>query len=303
MQTETLASHDDYLITLHRAGETPSKKLVITFGLLPSGKTPAGFGTSFLLKKGYDTIYVAQERGTQYQGLSQAAFFEAVADQCIDRDVVTYGSSLGGYAALYYGGCLDARIIAAAPMLPAWPPLEHPNFPDFRIAHEELWDASRSLKPPVAIYDMHLRFDCMMIDEMVLRAYPNARLVKLEHTGHIVLKAIQRAGQLTPFLLRLIEDDEIIPLDLPTEDCALWTFGRGKLLLKQDPEEARRLLERSFALEPTRFAYELLLNILLRKNLLAEARDLMKQSSERTGQTFDVNKGIARLIEEKGVSA
>lgn len=138
MQTTILAEHDDYQITLHRSAEAVGKPLILTFGGQPSGKTASGFGTDFLLKHGYDTIYIAQRAGTQYQGLSLDRFTDVIADHCQGREVISYGSSLGGYAALYYGGVVNARIIAAAPMFPRWPPLHRKAFADLEITHQEL---------------------------------------------------------------------------------------------------------------------------------------------------------------------
>lgn len=86
MQQTILADHDDYQITLHRR-ETLREPLVLTFGNLPSRKTASGFGTDFLLKHGYDTIYVAQRAGTQYQGLPAYRFDEGKR-HFPDRDLV-----------------------------------------------------------------------------------------------------------------------------------------------------------------------------------------------------------------------
>ncbi len=137
----TLAQDRDFRITLHRADPSgDDRPIVVTFGGQPSDLTATGFGTAFLLGQGFDTVYVAQRHGTQYQGLSRERFVEGVAPVIAGRDVVTYGASLGGYAALYYGGAIDARIIAASPMLPAWRPLRNRAYADLEVTHGELRD-------------------------------------------------------------------------------------------------------------------------------------------------------------------
>lgn len=121
MGRTTLAAHDDYLITLHHAEKPEVGPLVITFGGQPSKRTPEGFGTGFCLANDWDTIYVAQRAGTQYQGLDASTFRDAVAPVADGRDTVCYGSSLGGYAALFWRGyrCADRGCCAHAACLAA----------------------------------------------------------------------------------------------------------------------------------------------------------------------------------------
>jgi hypothetical protein len=76
MFTRPLVDHPDYKITLHQKGENPTDKLLITFGGQPSGIAERGFGTDFCLSRGWDTIYVAQRQGSQYQGLPIKTFYE-----------------------------------------------------------------------------------------------------------------------------------------------------------------------------------------------------------------------------------
>lgn len=200
-------------------------------------------------------------------------------------------------------GAWHARIIAAAPMFPAWPPLEKKPFADLPVTHHELWEGPLSSRLPVVIYDRHLGGDSRMVDEMVLRAYPGARLARVEHTGHGVLLAFQRARQLTPFILALLERDEIIPVELPTEDSPVWTLYRAKHLLHSHPDEARRLLERSFDLEPSRTAYATLLSMLARRNHLEDAQALIDRVAESgLAEKVTLPGGIAKLARDKGLT-
>ncbi|WP_134725268.1 hypothetical protein [Paracoccus luteus] len=68
MTTQTLAAHDDYLITLHPFAERQGGPLVITFGAQPSKRTEQGFGTSYCGLNRWDHIFVAQRAGTQIPG-------------------------------------------------------------------------------------------------------------------------------------------------------------------------------------------------------------------------------------------
>ena len=93
-----LASTDDYQITYHESPKGPGGPLVVTFGGQDSKLTPTGFGTGWCQRWGWETIYVAQRKATQYQYLPLDAFLDAVSPFCKGRDVVCYGSSLGATA-------------------------------------------------------------------------------------------------------------------------------------------------------------------------------------------------------------
>lgn len=299
---EVLADQENYQITFHASLNGATRPLVISFGSQPNGKSSSGFGTSFLLNSGYDTIYVSQKLGTQYQGLSLEQFYSAVKNKVDGRDVVTYGASLGGYAALYYGGCINARIIAAAPRQSSWPPLEHPKWSKIDFVHEELWQATTSKNSTTVFYDTKLAKDSKMVDEMVLRAYPEARLVKSEYTGHVVLKPFQNAGILKNLIRSLIDSDIVISFELPTENCPEWTLNKGRDLIKKTPVEGRRLLNQSFHLLPNRRSYESLLVSLVREGLIDDARVLIQDCVRLTGSRIKVNKGILDLLEKHGLN-
>lgn len=274
MRSVTVASAADYLITHHPAGANGSGPLVITFGGQPSKLTPSGFGTGFALANGWDSIYVAQREGTQYQGLDRETFAEAVAPLARGRDVVCYGSSLGAYAALYFGGSIDARIIAAAPMLPAWPPLQRPAQDQMPVAHGPIADGPLSSCPPVVIYDPEVRHDQMVLDGLVLPAYPAARLLRVPHAGHTVLNYLKQAGLLKLLIRSLILDGTLPDHEYPTEDNAIWCFNRGRAIRQSDPDQAVRLLQRAFDLDRSRHIYGNLMAALLRAGRHDDARAL-----------------------------
>lgn len=297
----TLADHDDYLITLHRAEKPTSDRLIITFGGLPTDKTPKGFGTGFALRHGWDTIYVAQRYTTQYQGLDAAAFLEAVHSVASGRDVVTYGSSLGGYAALYFGGILNARILAVAPMLKPWRPLGLKAYHNVEIRHSDLWDAPLSRHRPTVIYDSMLREDTIMIEQMVLRAYPDARLVSYEHCGHAALIPIARTGKLSEYIHRIIDKDEVPEISLPTDDCPVWNFERGMWLKSRNKAEARVHFEKSLALQPSRRTIAQLMVVLLRLGDRDAAQRLVNASASSQDPGMVISPDILKMAAQEGV--
>ena len=103
-----LASTSNYKITAYTTGN--SHKCIITFGEIDSKLDETGFASKLVMSEGYDHIYVAQKIHTQYQFLSDKNFFNIIKNIITNKEVFTYGSSLGAYCALYYGGVINANI-------------------------------------------------------------------------------------------------------------------------------------------------------------------------------------------------
>lgn len=287
---KTLDKHDDYEITLHTGEAKQGSKLVITFGGQPSDLASSGFGTSFVSSMGFDTLYVAKKLGTQYQGLSIESFDAAVSPVVDDwDDVITYGSSLGGYAALYYGGSINARCIAAAPMLPAWRPLKIPAYADLKMNHSELIDVPHSNHNPVVIFDPFASPDLCLIENMVRPAYPNLREVRIPYAGHPVLVALSQAQLLRPIIESLIKDDRVIDFDPPAEGTAIWHGQKGSHLMRSDPVGAKKELLKSLEIRPSKGIYNQLIQCLIKLGHFEDAQvrlDQAKASGDRNCQLF-----------------
>lgn len=275
-----LANNSDYRITLHQYGEAPTEKLLVTFGGQPSDLADAGFGTDFAAKLGIDSLFVAQSYGSQYQGLSVKAFKDAVNGVVSQRDVISYGSSLGAYAALYFGGCIDARIIAAAPMLPAWPPLKNRAYSDLKINHLPLVDVPRSSRSPVVIYDPLLDRDAFLVNEMVRPAYPKLREVHVPYGGHTVLVTLSRLRSLKPLVTGLIENDELVEIAVPQEGDSIYHAERGRHIVRQDLEGAIAEYKKSLSIAQSKRVYCMLFSAILRAGKLAEAQEMIDRAKE-----------------------
>lgn len=291
-----LADHKDYRITHHPAQPSaaqPDTPLVITFGGQPSGLADTGFGSGFVMGHGWDHIYVAQRAKTQYQGLSAQDFRTAVAPQCEGRDVVCYGSSLGAYAALYYGGQIDARIIAAAPLLPAWKPLDMAAYADVPVNHVPLQHSRRSRHAPVVIYDPVQQPDVKMLNGMVRPTYADIREVALPFSGHTVLITLSRARLIKDLIGGLILDDRIPALDLPTLGSDIWHRERGKALAKTHPEHARKEMERALQITVSKGTASALLSILIKLGDMQAAQALIDRCAADDDPQMSVVSSIA----------
>lgn len=248
-RTECLESHEDYRITYHPA-ENAKETLIVTFAGQPGALGEAGFGTGFCIKNGYDSIYVGQRFETHFQGLSLENFERIVKPYTDGRRVICYGSSLGAYAALYYGGSIDAEILAAAPMLPSWPSLKNPAYGDFELMHLHMSEVPKSKNIPTVIFDPLIRNDCKFIDETVRVAYPDAHYVELPYAGHTLLLTMDAAGILTQSICAFFETGVLPEIMLPTEGSAIYHVNYAKSLLsKGQVHEAIKHARRSFDIE------------------------------------------------------
>ncbi|WP_201511647.1 polysaccharide deacetylase family protein [Psychrobacter alimentarius] len=257
-EIETIADEEGYLITFYPS-KINTNKLLITFGGLPSTKAPKGFGSDFALNNNYHHIFVAQSANSQYQKLSLEEFRKAVLPLCINMDVYTYGSSLGGYCAIYYSGAINAQAIAAAPKNSAHPTLKHNLKEPVEFLHTNMIDIPKSEKPPIIIYDPYQREENNFINNIILPAYPNSSLVKVPYSGHLVLQVMKDHGILKDFINNVVENNNIIEINYDTDNCYIWNFEYARVLVREHKnEEAIAYLEKSLAISNSKMAERLL---------------------------------------------
>ncbi|NQD72901.1 hypothetical protein [Pseudomonas sp. CM27] len=245
----TLSSTDDYIITYHQSNETLSEVVVVTFGQINSGLNDSGFGTQFLKKQGIDTIYVGQRNKSFYQGLSGDDFVSAVSPTIAGRKVFTYGSSLGGYAALYFASFLNCIAISFSPRCSVDPLISDVidkkfSEPFRHTALDELTSAGH-LEHVVA-YDPGVDIDQAYVDRRVLKAFPRAKLVSVANGLHGVGRAMSYSGVLKPFILSILQTGNVIEFEI---DPSLDPRHSGEQALKEynegNLEAAQKLAERS----------------------------------------------------------
>ncbi|TGN68004.1 hypothetical protein E4L95_02825 [Paracoccus liaowanqingii] len=195
VKMEILAEGKNYNITSYQQKNGPSKVLFITFGSISSGLKSVPFGFKFLIDAGFDLVYVAQEKHTLYQELSIDAFFQAVQPLIEQRQIFTYGSSLGGYAALYFGGCIDAKTLVAGPVNYVDPAIRVPRWSRVAMQHIPPAQAMKSKYSPVIFYDpLDDTRDEIYLKERILPSYPDALVFPLPGAGHQCFRALLEHG-------------------------------------------------------------------------------------------------------------
>ncbi|MBW7057324.1 hypothetical protein KY389_11570 [Paracoccus bogoriensis] len=211
---------DDHRLALHEINPG-SDKLLICFSRKGGGMGQSGFGTEFCKKNGWNHLYVGHTPRSRYQSLSFERFQDCVFPVLEGRDVITYGPSAGGYAALYFGGAVDARILAASPRNTyhpirtnawAWEDGEQPESSDGRFRHRaRLKDLPRSSHAPTILYDPRDGRDSALVKRWALPAYPDAKLMHVPNSGHRSLDYLSRIGSLSYFVRSFVEQTPIDP--------------------------------------------------------------------------------------------
>lgn len=159
--------------------KTGSKCLFVVFNGTATNKKSAPFGLRFLLKRGFDVIVVYQDNDTQYQSLSGDQLEKIVRDHIKNKRVICYGASLGGYCAVYYGGYLNAEIIAASPKNSAHPDLVAKNknsrFSKDLWKHSSIVEAPKSGKNVSIIVDLNYSSDRFFFRKICYSCLPKSK--------------------------------------------------------------------------------------------------------------------------------
>ena len=120
--------------------------LFITFNGTRTTQKSRPFGLDFILQKGWSCICVYQDNDTQYQYLSEELLYRETFLFTRNKKVFTYGVSLGGYCAIYYGGILNATIIAGSPRNSAHPSICIERFKDLEFNQKDIKDTTKTKK-------------------------------------------------------------------------------------------------------------------------------------------------------------
>ncbi|MCM3611886.1 tetratricopeptide repeat protein [Planococcus sp. MERTA32b] len=204
----TLFDNGDCRIDYHKK-LTPAGALCITFDTINNTWNDEPFAYRFLKKQDVDIVTVTKrKRPDRYQDLSLEEFYEAVHKLAGTYErVITYGSSIGGYSALYYGSSINAQAIAMAPRNSG-----HPVFGKNQVEGE----FQHLLHPPVnnritpyIIYDPNNILDNKYVEESLSKTYPNARFIKCYHAGHNCVSHFLDIGILKDFIVNIIKDESV----------------------------------------------------------------------------------------------
>ncbi len=213
-QTETLYSSPTLQVT--RRADHGSPVMVITFQSFIDAHEPRsrGFGEDFLATAGFDAIHVSSRSNAWYQYADMPAALAAIDAAAGGAMRVTYGLSMGAYAAIRFAQALRAeRVVAISPQFSIdrrLAPFETrwAEFSD-SIAFVCDWPAPNAADTQAtgievaAIYDPH-NLDRRHV-ALIERRLP-VRHVLVPYGGHPVTALLQEAGMLSGLVLDLLHN-------------------------------------------------------------------------------------------------
>lgn len=207
-----LAETEHYLIRFY---PQKSNKLFIVFNGAGSLKNTQPFGLRFLLKKGYNVI-ACNQNDDQYQNLSYESFKEIITPYLANKEVYLYGSSLGGYCAVYYAGAVNGTIIAAAPRNSVHPEMIKRRvqtiYSESAFKHKEIKENHATDKNVYIFVDPLVEEDMFFIDSFIKPVYPGLTLIRAPYGGHQVLYHINKTGKLSEIISEVVEKDVVSTL-------------------------------------------------------------------------------------------
>lgn len=230
---EIIANTHGYRIVYYRQ-PVKTEKLIITFDAHGHNLRDKGFGSDMLINSGYDHIFVSHALNSQYQLLSISDFFSAVGDIASSYDTFTYGSSLGGYCAVYYAGCIGAKAIAISPRNSAHPSIGNPLFADLLFTHHDIIHNPVSPLDPIIVYDPTQILDASFINSYIVPSYPATQLIQMPYAGHLIAEALLEIGQIKNVALSLIEKGLMPAIDLNKSNSSYWSAEKAYSELKQN---------------------------------------------------------------------
>lgn len=215
-----IASDERYRIEHHDIG---SEITFVVFNGAGSTLDAAPFGLNFLLRNGYNVIACAQD-DDQYQSLSFDDFGKFVRPHIAGKRVFLYGSSLGGYCAVYYAGAINGHVIAASPRNSAHPKIIErlklaANHESKSFLHNEIIQNNVSTGGVYIFMDPQVGLDKYYFKECVAPAYPQAKILPFEFAGHEVLFHVNKTGQLKNILDQIVALSPEILIDTKQESA------------------------------------------------------------------------------------
>lgn len=190
----------------HRGGDV----CIITFDAFTdtSDLDRPAFGERFFQDNGVSAVHIVNGRNRWYHEPDWRDAIDAVRQAVRDYPRrLTYGSSMGGYAALLFAGHLGAQTALALSPQYSRDPRKVPFEKRWGPHRRERWlaDLSGPLPPDVAaitVYDPVVSADRAHVD-CIAREMPVSRLA-LPHAGHGSAAFLAEVGLLGPLVLSLV---------------------------------------------------------------------------------------------------
>lgn len=206
-----------------------------------------GYAEDFLLDRGFDVLAVKCARNNWFQDLSREALAELIGALPARYDqIVTYGSSMGGYAALYFAGCVGAAAVTAIALSPQFSvdPAVPPHEPRWKgdaaaiqFAHQPLGGVMRDDAITMPALRWHVVYDPRTADaahlSLMQEAAPrNVVPVPVAHSGHPSAFMLAESGALSTIFDRIVAGEpprvrDLVAKNKATSPSYLFTLAQA----------------------------------------------------------------------------
>lgn len=238
-------------------GNNSNKKDVIVFCFagIHGDIQKKGFGVDFFINRNFDVIFVSCKKGSYYQELSNDLLYKHVAEYIKDKQVFTYGVSLGGYAALYYAQALGAKAIAFSPRCSADPIYKNAHKLNVQYNHDFSFENCGAVtEKPIVIIDKQEEKDSIYLSRRILPAFPKGiDEVNLHFATHNIPKAMQELNILKEFITYIILNKKVPKFDFDFTNSVFCLSHYSMIKAREGfYEEANKGLERILYLQKSK---------------------------------------------------
>ena len=282
---------------------------IVTFGSYTNEATldRPGFGEDFFRREQLDTIHVINRRNRWYQHPERDEALRAIAAAVRDYDrAITYGSSMGGYAALRYAvPCGADTAIAISPQFTA-----DPRVVPWEIRWQPDVARTRFAEPPyIAPAQQYVFYDPRVTPddrhaELIAAAGRTIR-IPIPYGGHPAGAILAETGVLQATVRGIVAGDfdpHAVRMQLRRERHASQHryFVLASRCTPRHPEVAARLLERAAQIEPESHIVSARAVLLDRLGRPEEAAPLHRAAIRRTPSNALAWIGYAAHLEQVG---
>lgn len=182
--------------------------LVVTFDPIAYSWDRPPYGHEFLRKQALDVIAVRKKSENFYQPLSREAFDAAVSPVAARyARVFSYGSSLGAYAALYFGRDEPWTVIASSPRNSSHPEFGNKVWQKTTVfRHERFSPQVPARCRAIILFDPRDAVDRRYLDGEVLPQFAHAEVLRVPYSGHPSNHVLAEMGFIAPFVRAVLAD-------------------------------------------------------------------------------------------------
>lgn len=273
-EVKEIVSNDFFSITHYIPNKKISNTVVICFDEIAGGLKKKGFGINFFMSNNIEAFFVSHSSRSFYQNLSEVELQNILMPHLENKKVFTYGASLGGYAAIYYGSSLNAKPIAFSPRCSIDPVYKDAQAFGVEFKHLPLSEKSLGeFEKPIIVIDRNVKKDRLFFEKRIFPLYGNNVIeVAMDNASHFTAAVMNEMGVLKDFVLSILESGNPPELNFTYTDSAIsLSILALQYAKKEDFEKANFYLEKTLSINTPPWGNSRLIayEILVKRNKLS----------------------------------